>query len=264
MEDLQIARILRLFHSSEPQSAWEEFLRLYSPLIRRVVLMFEKDEDHAADCFLFVCEQLCRSRFKRILRYQINGPARFTTWLHAVVRNLCLDWHRKEFGRHRISQSIARLSTIDQAIFRCSYDQGMSSEEIFVSLRLRNPHLTREMVEGSLERIRNSLTHRQLWLLSLRMNGMHGCEAQGGHSELSYQIPAPDPDPESLASLEERRGALRRAVARLPGDDRLLLRLRFEQELTLQQVADIMRLGDTQRVDRRIREVLERLRKEMS
>ena len=223
--------------------------------------MFEKDEDHVADCLLFVCEKLCRNRFRRLRRYQVNGPATFATWLHAVVRNLCLDWHRKEFGRHRVSQSIARLSTVDQAVFRCSYDQGMSSEGTFVSLRPRFPRLTREMVEDSLERIRNSLTHRQLWLLSLRMRGY---EAQRRHSELSSQIPAPDADPETLASLNERREVLRRAVARLPGDDRLLLRLRFEQDLTLQQVANIMRLGDTQRVDRRIRDVLTRLRKEMS
>jgi DNA-directed RNA polymerase specialized sigma subunit len=53
-------------------------------------------------------------------------------------------------------------------------------------------------------------------------------------------------------------------MAHLPGSDRLLLRLRFEQELTLQQVANLTRLGNTQRVERRIQDILARLREEMA
>jgi DNA-directed RNA polymerase specialized sigma subunit len=146
MEEVQIARVLRLLHSSQASSVWAEFLQLYSPLILRVVRRFETEEDQVADCFLFVCEQLCRDRFRRLRRFRINGPASFATWLHSVVRNLCLDWYRKEFGRHRVSQSIARLARVDQEVFRCTYDQGMSLEETLLWLHARFPGLAREQV----------------------------------------------------------------------------------------------------------------------
>jgi len=60
-----------------------------------VVRRFERDEDAIADCYLFVCEQLSAKGFRRVLRFDPGGRARFTTWLCAVTRNLCLDWHRR-------------------------------------------------------------------------------------------------------------------------------------------------------------------------
>jgi DNA-directed RNA polymerase specialized sigma subunit len=45
--------------------------------------------------------------------------------------------------------------------------------------------------------------------------------------------------------------------------DRLLLQLRYEQELTLEQVARVLHLENAQQADRRIREVLSRLRTEI-
>src|SRR5258706_12794353 len=95
-------RILRGLTSDEAQSAWSEFLQSYAALIYQVVGFFERDTDHAADCFLFVCEHLSNNRYRRLRAFRVDGPAKFTTWLRAVVRNLCLDWHRKEFGRQRI------------------------------------------------------------------------------------------------------------------------------------------------------------------
>ena len=45
---------------------------------------------------------------------------------------------------------------------------------------------------------------------------------------------------------------------------RLLIRLRFEQELTLDQIANLLDLGNAQRVDRQIKDVLARLREVLS
>jgi hypothetical protein len=42
------------------------------------------------------------------------------------------------------------------------------------------------------------------------------------------------------------------------------LRLRYEEGLTLDQAARLTGLGNAQRADRRIREILTRLREEMS
>ena len=265
MEDHEVAGILQQLRSHQPQEAWAEFLQVCSPLILQIVRFFERDPDQVSECFLFVCERLSQKRFRRLRRFKPNGPARFSTWLRAVVRNLCLDWRRKECGRHRVFESIARLSTVDREVFHRVYELGLSRNEIFPSLRTQFPNLTRAQVEEAEKRICQNLSPRQLWLLSARKLRMESIEndLSDGKDVLPQQMPDSRPDPETLAAFNERREALKRALARLSKPDRLLLRLRFEEGLTLEQVARVTGLKDPQSVDRRIRDVLERLGKEM-
>ena len=73
----------------------------------------------------------------------------------------------------------------------------------------------------------------------------------------------PGPNPERAAAARERSSAVRRALERLPASAQVLLRLRFEQALTLEQVARLTGLRDAQTADRRLRQVLETLRREI-
>lgn len=266
MEERAIAAILSGLRSRLAQDAWAAFLESYSALILQVVHSFERDPDHVSDCFLFVCEQLSRKRFRRLRSFRPQGRARFSTWLRAVVRNLCLDWHRKEFGRHRVLQSVARLPALEQDLFRGLYQQGLSLDEAFAQLRTSYPTLTKNQLDEAEKRIRDRLSPRQLWLLSRRLPRVVPLENGPDQIEPSQHQDIPDlgPNPETLADFGERQAALSAALSRLSAQDRLLLRLRFEQELTLQEVARIARLGDAQKADRRLREILERLRKEMT
>ncbi len=263
MADKGIADLLRRLGSRESQRAWTEFLELYSPLVLQVTHLFEHDPEHIANCFLFVCEQLSRNGFRRLRRFHVHGPASFPTWLRAVVRNLCLDWRRQEFGRQRIFHSVEQLSRLDQEVFRCIHLQGLSAEDAFLTLHPRIPDLRAEQVSESLERLHHALTPRQRWLLSVRTLrpepiGDGFTEPSGG-----LQVADPAPGPEDAAALRETRDALARALAGLPAAERLLIRLRFEQELTLEQVGHLSGLGSAQSADRRLREILERLRREL-
>ena len=264
-DDRQVALILQGLGSGEADSAWAQFLEAYSPLIFQVERVFEADEDHIADCFVFVCEQLSRKRFQRLRRFRQGGPARFSTWLRAVVHNLCLDWRRREFGRRRVFQSIARLPSLDREIFRYIHERALPLEEAFFLLHPRFPTLTRDQLEESADRIRRSLSPRQLWLLSASNPRVEPLESGsvGEGEPRQRQIPDLAPSPEALAAWNERRAAVARAVARLPGPARLLLRLRFEQELTLEQIARLTGLKDAQSADRQIRAVLDGLREEL-
>src|SRR4051812_3481547 len=117
---------LERLRSRDPHDAWVEFLENYSALIFQVSRHFESDLDRASDCFQFVCQKLSENQFRRLLSFKAHGPATFSTWLRAVVRNLCLDWRRKEFGRQRRFRSISRLSIFDQELFGCVYERRMS------------------------------------------------------------------------------------------------------------------------------------------
>src|SRR5205814_9688368 len=112
MAETPINKILKQLRS-EPEAAWTLFLHEYASLILQVVRHFERNSDQASDCFQFICERLCEDRCRRLRKFKPKGAATFSTWLRAVVRNLCLDWHRKQFGRRRVFRSISRLSDLD-------------------------------------------------------------------------------------------------------------------------------------------------------
>jgi RNA polymerase sigma factor (sigma-70 family) len=253
-----IVEVLEQLRSGEPHEAWTQFLQEYSALIFRVVRHFEHDADHAADCFQFVCESLSEKNFRRLRQFNVDGPAKFSTWLRAVLRNLCLDWHRKKFGRPRAFNSISRLSVFDQEVFRCLYERGVPFDDACLQLRPRFPELTVVQLEESVDRIETTLTSRQRWLL--RARAVQKPASTFDHPEgLPPAIPDTRPDPEVQAILAERRAALAKALRGLSKRQRLLVRLRFEQDLTLDQIATLLDLGNAQRADRQIKDVLARL-----
>jgi len=266
MEDSEIGGILRELGSPESEGGWTAFLDRFSPFILQVVKLFEREPDLLADCFLYVCEQLSQSRFRRLRGFRADGRASFTTWLRAVVRNLCLDWHRKEFGRHRVFENVAPLNPLERSVFSAVYERGLSEDEALAALRVDQPELTPAEFDESLKRLRQVLTPRQLWLLGARrpkVESLSGESGEEGRAE-DREIPDTKPNPESLALAEERRRALERALAKLSSSEGLLLRLRFEQGLKLREVADLLGLKDAQTADRRVREVLDKLRRELS
>jgi RNA polymerase sigma factor (sigma-70 family) len=265
MAEQSVENILQKLRSRDPHEAWTAFLEEYSALIFQVCRYFEKDLDRASDCFQFVCEKLSEDRFRRLLRFKAEGSASFSTWLRAVVRNLCLDRRRKEYGRPRRFRSISRLSGFDQEVFSCVYESGVSAEETLRLLQSRFPDVSSERVAESRDRIEEVLTSKQRWLLSIRSK-RRPQETNPTVEEVEaapQEIPDPRPDPETQALLAARRGALDRALDHLSKRERLLVRLRFEQELTLEQIAKLLDLGNAQRVDRQIKEILERLRIEL-
>ena len=101
MIDDSVTVMLAGLASTHPDTAWREFLHCYSANIRQLVRRYEHDPQRADECFDHVCQALSDDRFRRLLSFQPNGPAKFRTWLMAVTANLCIDWRRKTRGRFR-------------------------------------------------------------------------------------------------------------------------------------------------------------------
>ncbi len=261
MAETSVESILQQLRSSDPHQAWTQFLDEYASLIFQVSRYFESDLDRASDCFQFVCQKLSEDRFRRLLRFKLHGPATFPTWLRAVVRNLCLDWRRKEFGRQRRFRSIGRLSVFDQELFGCVYERRMSTQEALVCLGSRFPNVTLARIAESSGRIEAALTPKQRWALEIQ--AARRTPETLKQDTARVEIRDHQPDPEAQALLSERRKALDCALKKLSKRDRLVIQLRFEQELTLEQIARLVDLGNAQRADRQIKEILARLREEM-
>jgi RNA polymerase sigma factor (sigma-70 family) len=265
-DDARIVPILQALDTRSSEEAWAEFLRLYAPLLSRVARLFGRNADQVGEVFLFVCEGLARDDFRRLRRFKPDGPARFSTWLYAVARHLCLDWHRREWGRQRVFESVAHLSGLDREVFRQVFEAGLPLDEALPPIRRRFPTASREELEESVRRVDDVLSPRQRCLLSSRRTRVEslGGVGDGEDARPRREVPDPSPDPEALAARGEERATLARAFARLAKSDRLLIRLRFGQGLTLEQVARVTGSGSAQAVDRRIREILKHLRKEMT
>lgn len=108
--------------------------------------------------------------------------------------------------------------------------------------------MTETHLAQSSERIETQLTPNQRWLLSQRsIRGISSDDEQ--FESLVANLPDQQPNPEAQAILNERKRRLARAVADLSDQDRLLIRLRFEEGLTLEQPARLLGLANAQRAD---------------
>ncbi|MFB3853769.1 MAG: RNA polymerase sigma factor [Vicinamibacterales bacterium] len=257
-----VGHLLRQLRLRAPGDAWAAFLRRYSPLLLEVVHLFERDEDRVGDCYVFICEQLSRRGFARLLRFRPDGPARFSTWLYAVARNLCIDWHRREMGRYRVFASVARMPALDQRIFQCLFVDGLTTEQAFLELGPAFPDLTLAHVVAAATRLERTLKPGQRWLLAVRRAQAVTPEAVpvADAAQVPLATSMPEADPEARLVDAEERAILAAALGKLAARDRLIVRLRFEYGLTLDEMARLLHLENAQSADRRVREVLDRLR----
>jgi len=252
----EIDGILHRLNSSEAGAAWAEFIDQYSPLIMNTVRQFEFEQERANDCFLHICERLCANRFRRLLKFDTGGRAQFHTWLGAVVFNLCVDWHRKEFGRVVLLPAIAALPAFDQAVYRLYFEEALDREACRRTLQEEFPDLTRDQLADSIARVHRALTPRQRWRISARKHSHLRKAAQEVDVD---RLPGGVGEPEADVSRDEQYRQLRHALSQLPSEKRLLLQLRYEQGLTLKKVAELLNLGDPFRARREIQSALDAL-----
>ena len=245
---------------ANPDIAWRRFLDQYAGKIMGIARQYESAPDLAQDCFLHVCEKLSEHGFRRLRWYDAARGADFGTWLTAVISRLCIDWRRMEYGRRRLPSAILRLSRFDRAVFRLRYLQHLDLSLCLQFVRIDFPGTFRSELAQSLERLHNALSPRKRWSLlqrHLSRSAMSGSAGVGGRREFE---PADDgPAPEDLVAGEQEREDLREALARLTPEQQLLLRLRFQEEMPLKDIARVTDCGDLHRARRLIIAALEEL-----
>ena len=263
MGDSGIGALFDRLRSSDAHTAWEEFLCQYSPVLYQTARASTADADAAADCYLNICEQLARHGFRRLLKFKREGRASFTTWLRVVARNLCFDWHRRQTGRRRPFKSLQSLSPLELDIYDCRFERGFSPEETLQRLRPTSPDIDLDQLAEVEHRIEHHLSSRQRWILSTRPRRVFSARVtlltEEGEENVA-QVPDTRLDQESLIVGQQQQAHLRKCVASLPAPERLLLQLRFDGDLSLDEIARLTGLGDAQRAHRHIGVILRKLR----
>lgn len=267
MGDRAIALLLEGFHSSNACNAWVDFLGSYGPVLYQAARAYTSSQDAAADCYVYICEQLAHNRFKRLRKFNPKGRASFTTWLRVVARNLCFDWHRRQSGRRRPFKSLEGLSPLELEIYRWRFAHGASQHETLQQLTPQFPNVDLDELSAIEGRLQNSLSSRQRWILSTRRQSEIRTRVTVAREDDEPHMPEvadSQPDQETLLVTQQQQEQLQNNLASLPADERLLLQLRFEHDLSLDEVARLSGLGDGQRVHRKLTAVLKKLRCLMS
>jgi RNA polymerase sigma factor (sigma-70 family) len=179
--------------------AWAVFLSSYSPLIMRVARLLGGDDDAIMDRYAFALDQLRRDDFKRLRQYTSDDRGQFTTWLVLVLRRLCVDEHRRRYGRPQ------------------------SDDETSAARHGERRNLV---------------------------------DLLGVEPELAEVAAAPTDEADANVRAIELSAALETAVARLEIADRLLLRLRFQDDLSVPRIARIVGAPSAAHVYRRLERVL--------
>jgi len=259
-----IAQLLAQLRSSDARGAWDQFLLHYGAVLYQVVRASARDEEEIADCFVFACEKLAEKGYRRLLRFKPEGAASFVTWLRVVSRNLCLDWQRKVHGRPRPFKFLQSLSALDLEVYQCRYERGLSGDDTLRQIRATWPAVTPDVVNEIESRIARLLSPRQLWILSTRLTSKAAVPLDVEDDERGViDIADPMPSPEQTMFHEQEQGRLQRCVVSLASEERLIVKLRFENELSLQEIAQLTGLGDAQRAQRKLVAILKKLRDAM-
>lgn len=88
----------------------------------------------------------------------------------------------------------------------------------------------------------------------------HLADLLGGELELSTMATTPEHAPDEALLRSEQRSALERALARLELSDRLLLRFRFEDDLSVPEIARVLGEPSPFRLYRRLERILATVR----
>lgn len=263
MEEEGVQDLLQRLSGNQADGAWREFLARYSPLLMQVVRRFESGEIQATDCFVYVCGALSDDGFRRLRAFRSDGTARFDTWLKTVVSNLCVDWRRKLRGRIRPLCAVRRLPELEQRAYRCLYVQGMHRAESLHILQVRFPDLTEQRLSEINAFLYSELTQQQRWQAGVRKASMISLDAAESSDDESPEpyLTEPGLGPDDHAEADEERRLVEAAMKQLPSQQRLLLRMRFEQNLTLAEIARLTGQSDTNRVYRQLEAAIVALRK---
>ena len=85
----------------------------------------------------------------------------------------------------------------------------------------------------------------------------------GAKIDIETIMDGASPSPELALRSEELRQALIRALTALPADDRILLKLRFEEGASVGEITSMMSFSSQFHVYRRLKSVFGRLKREL-
>jgi RNA polymerase sigma factor (sigma-70 family) len=133
-------------------------------------------------------------------------------------------------------------------------------------LKSLSPQVTIAEISEIEQRLQQSLSSRQRWILGSRKQSEFSTLPAPNEDSVADMVNVADsrPNQEAWLADREQQGQLQNSLASLPAQERLLVQLRFEHDLSLDEIARLCGLEDAQRVHRKLAAVLKKLRVTMT
>jgi RNA polymerase sigma factor (sigma-70 family) len=160
----------------------------------------------------------------------------FGTYIAAVVARLLLDHRNKEWGKWRRSAQAERLGALAVRLERLLYREEKTFDEAFAVLAESDAGLTHAEVERLATRL-PSRTRR------LKV-GVH-------EADLKVSVQSSAADADRVEAAARISGVVCEVINGLPEDDQVILRLRFDADMSVPQIARALH-RDTQRLYRHL------------
>ena len=233
--------------------AWRDFLDQYSKLILKIIWLNEHNYDQVMEKYLFVCTKLCENNFsvfRTFKKEHCSKPPDFTAWLSVVVRNLCIDAHRKQHGRKRFPKLLLSMTETDRKFFELYYWKGLTLDEIDKRFSISENDSQSSAVD-ILHKIEDEYIisgqpapkrNQKVTFLPY----IEGTYYRVGNGMANHEN-----------GLEE---FLRTGLRQLSVKEQLVLKLRFWEDVAPLDIADILKLSPKSRVYRILKDGLARLR----
>jgi RNA polymerase sigma factor for flagellar operon FliA len=177
---------------------------------------------------------------------KFEGRSSFATFLSVVVQRMLLDYRIHIWGKWHPSAEAKRMGELAMHLERLLTRDGRTLDEAWTALRATDPSLTRDALQTIADRLPERAPKKRLVELD----------------EAAAVATSPESPRRDAQRTSEKISALvNKYVGSLEGDDRLILQLRFESDMTVAQIARSMHV-DQKQLYRRIEKHLRELRRE--
>jgi RNA polymerase sigma factor (sigma-70 family) len=231
---------------------WHAFVDRYAGLIYSVVRrqLFVEDEDEVRTVFADVLEALYRGKLA-----EFRGNSELSTWLIVVSRGKALDHLRHLQGRRKNPQGYETLSSFEREVFRLHHVEGLGFDAVIQSLRSAGLPGSAEMVAHAVLKIESTLDRHYLRRLEAEAKAPALGVVSGrlleylNHMDIERERSDEHPtDALEKEDLQQLAGRVRELLADLSEEERDVVRLRYEEGYTAQQIADEKGLSGQRRV----------------
>jgi RNA polymerase sigma factor (sigma-70 family) len=248
-----VAPLPGAFEPEPAQSGERQFIEAL-PLITSLIDLLCRqhylpggDDDEFRSLAMF---KLIENDYEVLRRFR--GDSRLRTYLLVVLQRVLLDHRVRQWGKWRPSVEARRRGSIAVRLEQLTSRDGMSVEEAIVSLQ------TNDRVEESAETLRELAAHLPV-RRRVRLEPEEALATVIDSHPLPDAIAARADDDVQSARV---RGALRATLNALPPQERLILKLRYVDGLSIVQIARLLQI-DARPLYRRVERILSQVRRQM-
>jgi RNA polymerase sigma factor (sigma-70 family) len=217
--------------------------RIIAIVCRRANLFGADAEDFASETKLALIED----DYAVLRKYE--GRASLETFLTVVIRRLLADSRTRAKGRWHASSEAQRLGATAVLAETLVLRDGRSADEALMHIRVVDPGITRESLASMLKRLPERTRRPRAVHIEGIANAIAGGEAADARALRG--------DMDRISATAGK--ALRELLAELPTEDRVILKMRFGSEMSVADIARILRLPQRP-LYRRMEWLLARLR----